>query len=137
MNAPVKTGTALRVVDFRDAADLRRIECFVAETAASLFHRPAWLRGIKRGTGQRAAGIVAERLGTVTGWLPFTEVRSALFGKALVSSGFGVGGGIIAEDDTAKLSVQNTVPKEFNHEAICTCKTYGQASHAVKCCTQT
>ena len=101
MNAPVKTGTALRVVDFRDAADLRRIECFVAETAASLFHRPAWLRGIKRGTGQRAAGIVAERLGTVTGWLPFTEVRSALFGKALVSSGFGVGGGIIAEDDTA------------------------------------
>ncbi len=101
MNAPVKTGTSLRGVDFRDAADLRRIEGFVAETGAGLFHRPAWLRGIETGTGQRAAGIVAERLGTVTGWLPLTEVRSVLFGKALVSSGFGVGGGIVAEDDVA------------------------------------
>ncbi len=101
MNAPVKTGTVLRAVDLRDGADLRRIEGFVAETGASLFHRPAWLRGIAAGTGQRAAGIVAERLGTVTGWLPLTEVRSVLFGKALVSSGFGVGGGIVAEDDMA------------------------------------
>ncbi len=101
MNAPVKTGTMLRVVNFRDAADMRRIESFVGETGASLFHRPAWLRGIEAGTGQRAAGIVAERLGTVTGWLPLTEVRSVLFGRALVSSGFGVGGGIVAEDGTA------------------------------------
>jgi FemAB-related protein (PEP-CTERM system-associated) len=44
---------------------------------------------------------VAERLGVLTAWLPFTEVRSALFGKALVSSGFGVGGGICAESPAA------------------------------------
>jgi FemAB-related protein (PEP-CTERM system-associated) len=101
MNAPVKAGEVVRVVDFGDAADLRRIEGFVAETGASLFHRPAWLQAVEAGTRQRAAGLIAERLGVVTGWLPLTEARSVLFGKALVSSGFGVGGGIIAHSDNA------------------------------------
>ena len=98
MNAPVKAGEVVRVVDFGDAQELRRIEGFVAEAGASLFHRPAWLQAVAAGTGQRAAGLVSERMGVVTGWLPLTEVRSALFGKALVSSGFGVGGGIVADN---------------------------------------
>jgi len=101
MNAPVKAGEVVRVIDFGDGADLRRIEGYVAEAGASLFHRPAWLKAVEAGSRQRAAGLVAERLGVVTGWLPLTEVRSALFGKALVSSGFGVGGGIVADSDTA------------------------------------
>ncbi|MEQ5786538.1 FemAB family PEP-CTERM system-associated protein [Erythrobacter sp. NFXS35] len=101
MNAPVKAGQQVRALDWRDADELRRIEGFVAEHAASLFHRPAWLQGVEVGTGQRAAGLVCERLGVVTGWLPLTEVRSALFGKALVSSGFGVGGGMIADNPDA------------------------------------
>ncbi|TAD77567.1 MAG: FemAB family PEP-CTERM system-associated protein [Sphingomonadales bacterium] len=101
MNAPLKAGDVVRAVDFGDAADVRRIETYVAETGASLFHRPAWLQAVEAGTSQRAAGLVAERLGVVTGWLPLTEVRSILFGKALVSSGFGVGGGIIADSDAA------------------------------------
>ena len=33
----------------------------------------------------------------ITGMLPLTEVRSVLFGRALVSVGFAVGGGILAE----------------------------------------
>lgn len=101
MNAPVKAGEVVRAVDFRDSADVRRIEGFVADCGASLFHRPAWLSAVEAGTGQRAAGLMAERLGVVTGWLPLTEVRSALFGKALVSSGFGVGGGIVADSAPA------------------------------------
>lgn len=101
MNAPVKAGHVVRAFGPRDAGDARRIEGFVAEARASLFHRPAWLAGVAHGTGQRAAGLVAERLGVITGWLPLTEVRSALFGKALVSSGFGVGGGICAASDGA------------------------------------
>jgi FemAB-related protein (PEP-CTERM system-associated) len=101
MNAPLKAGTQVRLLDFRDRAEVRRIEAFVAEAGGSLFHRPAWLQAVEAGSGQRAAGLVAERLGTVTGWLPLTEVRSALFGKALVSSGFGVGGGLLAEGEAA------------------------------------
>jgi FemAB-related protein (PEP-CTERM system-associated) len=101
MNAPVKAGTSARAIDLRDSLEVRRIEGFVTEHRASLFHRPAWLQAVAAGTGQRAAGLVSEKLGVVTGWLPLTEVRSALFGKALVSSGFGVGGGILAEDEAA------------------------------------
>lgn len=101
MNAPVKAGHQVRALDWNDPAELRRIEGFVAQTGGSLFHRPAWLQAVAAGTGQRAAGLVCERLGVVTGWLPLTEVRSALFGKALVSSGFGVGGGILAESPEA------------------------------------
>lgn len=101
MNAPVRTGHQVRSLDLRDAGDVRRIEGFLAEAGASLFHRPAWLAAVEAGTGQRATGLVSERLGQVTGWLPLTEVRSVLFGKALVSSGFGVGGGIIADGPDA------------------------------------
>ena len=96
MNAPVRAGHQVRALDWGDPVEARRIEGFVAEAGGSLFHRPAWLQAVAAGTGQRAAGLVCERLGVVTGWLPLTEVRSALFGKALVSSGFGVGGGILA-----------------------------------------
>jgi FemAB-related protein (PEP-CTERM system-associated) len=101
MNAPVRAGEVVRAVDCRDVQDMRRIAGFVADTGGSLFHLPAWLGAVEAGTRQRAAGLVSERLGVVTGWLPLTEVRSALFGKALVSSGFGVGGGIIADGDSA------------------------------------
>jgi FemAB-related protein (PEP-CTERM system-associated) len=106
MNVPLRTGHQARAFDPRDPAEVRRIEGFVAETRASLFHRPAWLNAVAAGTGQRASGLVSERLGVITGWLPLTEVRSALFGKALVSSGFGVGGGIVAEspEDVAALA---------------------------------
>ncbi len=101
MNAPVNAAPALRMADFGDAKDLARIDRFAAEARASLFHRPAWLNAVAAGTGQRAAGIVMERMGIITGWLPLTEVRSLLFGRALVSSGFGVGGGICAASDAA------------------------------------
>lgn len=102
MNAPLNAATTIRALDFNDTQDLRKVEGFLADAGASLFHRPAWLAGVEAGTRQRASGLVATRLGTVTGWLPLTEVRSALFGKALVSSGFGVGGGIVATSEAAE-----------------------------------
>lgn len=101
MNAPVRLSQSVRAADLHDAAQARRIEGFVREQGAGLFHRPAWLLGVEAGTGQRARGFVAECGGVMTGWLPLTEVRSILFGRALVSSGFGVGGGICASDAAA------------------------------------
>ncbi|MEM8725882.1 MAG: FemAB family XrtA/PEP-CTERM system-associated protein [Pseudomonadota bacterium] len=101
MNAPIRTVHKVRRVDLGQEREAERIEGFVREHRASLFHRPAWLRAVEVGTGQRATGLVAERLGVITGWLPLTEVRSLLFGKALVSSGFGVGGGICASSPEA------------------------------------
>ncbi|MDJ0643684.1 MAG: FemAB family PEP-CTERM system-associated protein [Erythrobacter sp.] len=101
MNAPVDIAQKVSQVDLHDAVQVQRIEAFVAERRASLFHRPAWLLGIEAGTGQRATGLITEQLGLVTGWLPLTQVRSLLFAPVLVSSGFGVGGGIFAEDNAS------------------------------------
>ena len=111
MNAPVHAGQRVSFVDFRDAAQLARIEAFVAEMGASLFHRPAWLCAVDRGTGQKAGGLIVEQLGVITGWLPLTQVRSFLFPPAMVSSGFGVGGGICAENDAATKALARAVEK--------------------------
>ncbi|MFU7528358.1 FemAB family XrtA/PEP-CTERM system-associated protein [Qipengyuania sp. ASV99] len=99
MNAPVNMIQQVSLYDPADTAMCARIEGFVCERRGSLFHRPAWLNAVARGTGQQACGLVAQQLGAVTGWLPLTAVRSVLFGKALVSSGFGVGGGILADSE--------------------------------------
>ena len=105
MNAPFRPAL-LRVAEaeLADPGELRRIEGFVAEhPEGTPFHRPAWLLAAARGTGNRALGLVAERGGELQAWLPLLEVHSPLFGRVLSSSGFGVGGGLLATDSkTAK-----------------------------------
>jgi FemAB-related protein (PEP-CTERM system-associated) len=83
-------------LDLADAAACARVETWLVETDdATAFHRPAWTRAIEQGCRQRGHYLVAH-LGTrIAGVLPLTEVRSALFGHALVSAGFAVGGGAI------------------------------------------
>jgi FemAB-related protein (PEP-CTERM system-associated) len=95
VNAPFALAERIGLADLRDSREVARIERFVAASGGTAFHRPAWLRAVARGTGQRALGLVAEKGGALTGWLPLTEVHSPLFGRALVSSGFAVGGGVL------------------------------------------
>jgi len=77
------------------------LEAFVrAHPAATPFHLPQWSRAIAAGTGQGAHILVAENDRAVQGVLPLTEVRSPLFGAALVSAGFGVDGGVLAYDES-------------------------------------
>ncbi len=98
MNAPASfTAANVSVADLRDQREVDRIEAFVREQGGTPFHRPLWLNAIERGTRQRALGLIVERNGTLAGWLPLTEVHSPLFGRALVSSGFAVDGGVLAE----------------------------------------
>ena len=100
MNAPFALApAALRSVDLHRPDEAARIERFVASEGGSLFHRPAWLQAVERGTGNRACGLLAERDGAITGWLPLTEVHSPLFGRCLASSGFAVEGGALSHDD--------------------------------------
>lgn len=110
MNAPFAphvagAGEAIRPADLAQPDEVARIDGFVAELGGSAFHRPAWLRAIERGTGQRAHGLLAEKDGAPIGWLPLTDVRSPIFGRALVSSGFAVGGGILAERVSTALAL--------------------------------
>lgn len=98
MNAfsPV-AGAHIRVAGKADAA---AIEAFVqAEPTAQLFHLPQWGEAVERGCRQRSHYLLAEdEGGGISGLLPLSEIRSPLFGSALVSAGFGVGGGIIGSD---------------------------------------
>jgi FemAB-related protein (PEP-CTERM system-associated) len=100
MNAPFSgLRERLRTVDLRDPGEAARIERFVEELSGSVFHRPAWLLAVERGTRQRALGLVAEKGEALTGWLPLTQVHSAVFGRMLASSGFAVEGGVLAESE--------------------------------------
>ncbi|MEH3047662.1 FemAB family XrtA/PEP-CTERM system-associated protein [Sphingomonas adhaesiva] len=78
-------------------ADARAIAAFVqGRDDATPFHLPAWSAAVERACGQRAHWLVAERAdGSITGVLPLTEMRSPLFGRALVSAGFAVDGGVL------------------------------------------
>lgn len=71
----------------------------IAHPLSTPFHRPAWVSAVARGTGQAAMILVArDGSGAILGLLPLTLIRSLLFGKALVSVGFSVDGGILADD---------------------------------------
>lgn len=81
-----------------DANDDARITAYVAEhPEATPFHRLEWGRAIARGCGQVTHWLLATQGETIAGAVPLTEMHSPLFGRALVSSGFGVGGGILAD----------------------------------------
>lgn len=106
MNAPFALTTErVRAVDLCQPDEAARIEGFVADAGGSVFHRPAWLRAVERGTGQRARGLLAERGGAITGWLPLTEVHSPVFGRMLASSGFAVEGGVLAAAEATAIAL--------------------------------
>ncbi|BDI61263.1 FemAB family XrtA/PEP-CTERM system-associated protein [Qipengyuania nanhaisediminis] len=98
MNMALDTRGTVTVTDLDDPFTVDSIEVYVRRQRGSLFHRPAWLNAVAQATGHRAMGLIAEKMGAITGWLPLTRVQSRLFGKALVSSGFGVGGGVLCDD---------------------------------------
>jgi FemAB-related protein (PEP-CTERM system-associated) len=91
---------SVRVADLSDSGERRRIDDYVAAHPQSeLFHRPQWSVAVEQGCRQRAHYLIAEDgAGSLSGCLPLTEVRSPLFGTALVSVGFGTGGGPVADD---------------------------------------
>lgn len=128
MNAPfAPAAVAVSLADLRDADEVARIERFVAERGGALFHRTAWLRAVERGTGQRALGLVAERHGNLLGWLPLSEIHSTIFGRALVSSGFAVGGGILAEDDRAAAALARAAEELAQRRSCATVELRGGA----------
>ncbi len=89
----------LRVADIDNIAVANAIDRYVREhSAATPFHLTAWSRAVTRACGQTNHYLVAEDgAGTIAGVLPLMAVHSPLFGRALVSSGFAVDGGVLAE----------------------------------------
>ena len=93
--ALIERPVAVRAATPGDAA---RVTAFVdAHPDGTPFHLPAWNEAVAQGCGQRAHLLIAEHgAGSLAGVLPLTEIHSPLFGRALVSTGFAVGGGVLA-----------------------------------------
>lgn len=103
MNAPlIHERAVVRQAQLSDVQDCARIDAFVAQHPDSTpFHRTAWLKGVAAGTGQKAFCLIAETsTGVIEAMVPAHAVGSPLFGRALVSSGFAVGGGILANSQS-------------------------------------
>lgn len=80
-------------------ADAGRWEAFVDDCPeATFFHRIGWREIIETVFHHRTFYLLAERRGAVAGVLPLAEVRSRLFGHALVSLPFAVYAGPAAVD---------------------------------------
>jgi len=94
------TGLGVVTLNLDEAAEVAAAEAFVAgRQDGTPFHRPAWLKAIARGTGNQGAMLAAVApSGQIAGLLPLTHMKSRLFGQALVSAGFAVDGGILADD---------------------------------------
>lgn len=106
MNAAAPLALSVRAADLGDPGECARIDGFVAaHPNGTVFHRPQWSRAVERGTGQRAYYLVAERGGAIVGCLPLTDIRSMLFGRAVVSVGFATGGGILAEGEATAIAL--------------------------------
>lgn len=89
---------AARTANLADPDEAARIDAFVRETAGGTpFHLTGWSRAVERGCGQKSRTLVCEdAAGAIAGVLPLTIVHSPLFGRALVSAGFAVDGGVLA-----------------------------------------
>ena len=86
-----------------DADDAIRWEAFAQRCPdATFFHAIEWRGIIERVFRHRTHYLIAERGDEVAGILPLAELRSRLFGNALVSLPFGVYGGPAATDGGAE-----------------------------------
>jgi len=105
-------------VNVRIAGDSDRAawDAFVERCAeATFFHRFGWreiLEGVFR---HRAHYLVAERAGEIIGILPLAQVKTLLFGHALVSLPFCVYGGVAATEPAAIEPLHNAA-RELGRE---------------------
>lgn len=97
------TGITVKPMTERDRA---RWDAFVTATPGGTFcHRSGWKPVVEKAFGHRTHFVFAERDGEITGVLPLTEIRSRLFGHALVSNAFQVYGGPVAIDAESRAAL--------------------------------
>lgn len=73
--------------------------------AATFFHLSAWRDVAQDVFGHRPHFLTEHRGGEVSAVLPLVEIRSRMFGHALISNAFCVGGGPLAADDASLAGV--------------------------------
>ena len=87
--------------------DAERWDKYVfAHPRGTFFHRYGWKRLIESTYRYPGHYLLAERGGALCGLLPLGEVKHLLFGHSLISVPFGVYGGVLAEDDQVRESLE-------------------------------
>ncbi len=101
----------VRILDQEDQNELARIDRFVNEhPQGTAFHRAAWVLAVSKACGHGWRYMLAENTaGELQAILPLNLIHSAVFGRALVSSGFAVGGGILSVDNQATETLADAV----------------------------
>ncbi len=77
----------------------------------TFFHLSGWKSVIERAYGHNTYYFFAEEEGRIVGLIPLTQIKSRLFGNALISNPFCVYGGAIAENSDIR-SMLETVAEE-------------------------
>ena len=99
--APLQRAPVVRLAHLSDPMERDRIDDLLdVQPDTTPFHSRAWLGAVERATGHSAHVLLCEERGRIVGVLPLHRA-SSLFGAALVSTGFAVGGGILAETPRA------------------------------------
>ena len=92
------------VVKRMGSGDDGRWDAFVNDAPqATFFHLAAWRGILEHALGHRCHYLYVERGGVITGVLPLVEIRSRLFGHALISTPFCVYGGVVACDSDSEV----------------------------------
>jgi FemAB-related protein (PEP-CTERM system-associated) len=111
VDATASESQAVLVRELRPA-DASRWDEFVASCGeATFFHRAGWKTVIEQAFGHRTQFLYAEAGGRIEGVLPLAEVKSVLFGHALVSLPFCVYGGVAATSERARRSLDEAALK--------------------------
>lgn len=76
-----------------------------AHPSGSFFQLAPWSEVMREAFGHRPHFITASRNGRLSGVLPLVELKSRLFGHALISNAFCVGGGPLASDEESRLAL--------------------------------
>ncbi|MBK1691674.1 FemAB family XrtA/PEP-CTERM system-associated protein [Ectothiorhodospira mobilis] len=100
---PILRGAGELSVRHLDASAEPAWEAFVQDCPeATFFHRAGWKRVLEQAFGHPGHYLYAESGGRIRGVLPLGQVKTLLFGNALVSVPFCVYGGVAAEDAEAE-----------------------------------
>lgn len=101
----VPTGE-LHVRQLTESESARWDAYVLAHPKATFFHRAGWRRVIQRAFGHKTHFLFAEQGGHITGVLPLAEVNSRLFGHSLSSLPFCAYGGVVADDEETRKSLE-------------------------------
>lgn len=94
--------TATLMVEYLAPSDAALWDTYVdGHPLSTPFHRTAWANAVEQAFNRRVYMVYVTRAGRICGVLPLTHIKSRIFGSSLISCGFAVYGGPLADDQDA------------------------------------